>query len=291
MSNRGIVLVGGPDSGKTNYLARLWEALRAGHGALTAYEVPRDIEYVEGALAYLLRGKFAPRTDMNLDQSGPSFSIPVVAANKENTEPVEIVVPDVTGELWKEAVDTYEFPSRWMGNLRSSVGALIFLRVSSNQNIDLLDWVTASDVLRTGTIPTEAQQDGIPTAMALCEMLRFLEYALASNTPVEKPHVAILITAWDLLDSTTAAEGPLAFLHAQFPMLAGRIADVSSLIVNVFGTSVVGGDFQDNQFKEDFFEKPLNESGYVVHESNGSIHKEKDITLPVAWVLQGINEL
>ena len=49
MTDHAIVLLGGPDSGKTNYLARFWEALRAGEGELISVEVPSDIKYVEDA--------------------------------------------------------------------------------------------------------------------------------------------------------------------------------------------------------------------------------------------------
>ena len=41
--SRSIILLGGPDSGKTNYIGRLWRALDVGAGALHAAEQPGDI--------------------------------------------------------------------------------------------------------------------------------------------------------------------------------------------------------------------------------------------------------
>ena len=54
MSSQLIMLIGGPDSGKTNYLARLWKALQSGSGRLKSVESP-EIKYVEEALAHLRR--------------------------------------------------------------------------------------------------------------------------------------------------------------------------------------------------------------------------------------------
>src|ERR1700721_2101478 len=52
MVNQTIVLVGVPDTGKTNFLARLWEALRGGNGTLMCPIPPDNIKYVEDALGH-----------------------------------------------------------------------------------------------------------------------------------------------------------------------------------------------------------------------------------------------
>ena len=106
-------------------MARLWEALRSGEGALIAPHMPNDVGYVEEALKHLLQGEFAPRSDENFVDSGQGFAIPVVEANNANGEPVQIIVPDVTGELWKKAVYACELPSTWMENLKSAFGGSI----------------------------------------------------------------------------------------------------------------------------------------------------------------------
>ena len=291
MTNHSIVLIGGPDSGKTNFLARIWESLRVCEGTLIAPEVPGNIKYVEDALAHLLQGTFAPRSDKGFDELGRSFSIPVVSAKNRKLDPVQIVVPDVSGELWKEAVEKFELPAQWIDNLREAFGALLFLRIGSNQNIEHLDWVTTAKILRMNTLQSEEDQDAprqIPTAVQLCELLRLLEYVLAENTSIVKPRVAILVTAWDLLDTQRAKLGPMAYLATEFPLLAGRLADMSKLNVQVFGMSIVGGDFIDQDFKQRFLDGELNSFGYVVCEIDGRVQKDFDLTLPVAWVFNSL---
>lgn len=287
MTERTIILVGGPDSGKTNYIARLWKALRDADGELVAPQIPKDIKYVEDALEHLLKGEFAPRSDKNFETSTRSFSIPVVSAGDLDGDPKSIVVPDVTGELWKKAVETSEVPQQWMDSLNGANGAMIFLRVHSEQNVEPLNWVTCAALLRMQGAPDPEQETAIPTQVALCELLRYLEIGLSRREDGSPPRVSVVVTAWDRLDEATAASGPKKFIDTEYPMFAGRLEDTTELSVKVFGVSVVSGDFTDENFKERFFETELKKSGYVMVETETGAEKRADLTLPVAWILNG----
>lgn len=290
MSNSPIVLVGGPDSGKTNYLARLWKALQSGRGQVISPKAPIDIEYVEDALAHLLQGGFAPRSSKGIEGAEQNLSIPVVPHGKIQAEPVSLVVPDVTGELWSNAVETCEVPSVWLAQLSNAVGALLFVRIGSNQNIETLDWVTAATLIKGNADLAASGQDdtqSIPSGILLCELLRFLELGLTVRPEIQKPRVAVLVAAWDRLDSETANRGPMNYLSAEYPLFAGRLRDISILDVKVFGISIVGGDFIDEPFRQQFLRGNLNEFGYVVHENEGEVCEESDVTIPIAWILRG----
>jgi hypothetical protein len=292
MTGHSIMLIGGPDSGKTNFLARLWEALRAREGVLQAPAVPTEIKYVEDALAHLLQGHFAPRSDKTLEE-GESFAVPVVASANPGGDRFQIVVPDVVGELWKRAVETCELPERWMNDLASASGALLFVRIGSDQNKEPLDWVTAAKLLRmegAQAKPDDGEKREIPTQVSLCELLRFMEHGLGTANGGTRPRVAVLITAWDRLDAERASAGPTAYLAVEYPLLAGRLKDISKFDVRVFGVSVVGGDFVDEVFKQRFFAQNLRSSGYVVEEIKGRVERKQDLTLPVAWVVKATDD-
>ena len=281
MARRSVVLVGPPDSGKTNYLARFWAAVNDGAGTLRAKDVPQDISYVERALECLLQGRFAPRTEFGSDRGRDSFSVEV--ARKDRNDMVEVVVPDVSGELWREAVESYELPAAWMRKLEDSVGALLFLRIDSEQNASALDWVTSSELLRSGTPNDERQV--IPTAVQLCELFRFLELSLGTAYEGKRPRVAVLVTAWDLVNSEEAQAGPRAFLEREYPLLAGRITHSERVDATIFGVSIVGGDLDaDPGFRQRYLTDE-HMRGSVVTEYEGRLEKTTDLTTPVAWVL------
>ena len=228
--------MGAPDSGKTNYLARLWAAVKDGDGALRGTAVPQDIRYVDQALEHLLGGEFAPRTAVS-DESGRSFAVTMERASSKET--VDVVVPDVSGELWSDAVISYELPAKWMRTLERSVGALLFVRIGSNQNVEQLDWVSSSRLLRSNVKKDE--REAIPTGVQLCELVRFLEFSLGKALPEARRRVAVLVTAWDRLNQEEAAGGPRAFLAREYPLFGGWIDDTGRVDAEVFGVSVVGG--------------------------------------------------
>jgi hypothetical protein len=210
-----------------------------------------------------------------------------VASDEPEAPPKSIIVPDVTGELWKRVVETSEIPQQWMDSLNEADGAIIFLRVHSEQNVEPLNWVTCGELLQMHGAPDPEQETAIPTQVALCELLRYLEIGLGTREDGSAPRVSVVVTAWDLLDEQTAARGPKRFIDAEYPMFAGRIADSTEISVKIFGASVVSGDFTDDVFKERFFETELKKSGYVVVETETGPEERPDMTLPVAWILNG----
>lgn len=148
MTDGSIILVGGPASGKTNYIARLWLALQAKKGRLKAEHLPDNIEYVNEAVAHLLERKFAPRTERNMEESARRDFAASVRAS-DGAGPVRsLTVPDITGELWKRSLETYELPQEWINALRASSSALIFIRANSKLNHQPMDWVTAREILK-----------------------------------------------------------------------------------------------------------------------------------------------
>ena len=278
-----IIMIGAPDSGKTNYLGRLWRAVAGENASLRATQQPDDVRYVLDALTHLLQGTFAPRTDTNVDVDGRDCSIQVAWEREGATRHAELLVPDVSGELWADAVQTNELPETWVASVRQSIGALLFVRIDSDLHIPSLDWVTARERLEVGGEDAESQ---IPTDVQLCEFLRFLELLLGKDAGVGKPRVGVLVAAWDILDEHRSQQGPKAYLRHEFPLFSNRLADISTVEVEVFGVSVVGGDFRDEAFRDRFLAGQVDEFGFVVTEPS-PVPPCADVTIPVRWVLDG----
>ncbi|WP_375742250.1 hypothetical protein NR800_23745 [Corallococcus interemptor] len=314
MIRRSIVLLGGPDSGKTNYVGRLWPSFQKRKGVLRAERLPNDIAYVDGAVEYLMRGSFAPRSDRNLEVGRADFSISVRGANGKGAL-TELMVPDISGELWARAVATSEISQEWLDVLKEAEGAVVFVRALSDQNVKPLDWVTARNILRLEAKskdaedcddsvaervepeqppPAQEAQDTIalpsgpdlPTQVLLCELLRYLVLCLADRADGGRPRVAVVVAAYDLLDPQIRAGGPMAYLRREFPLFAGRLADTGRLDVKLFGLSVVGGDLAaDDEFRSRFLERDISEQGWVFVEDGDGLRPAEDVMLPIAWAM------
>jgi hypothetical protein len=276
MSTHSIILLGNPDSGKSNFIGRLWLALQSQNFRLLADTPPSDIKYVEELAAHLLQGRFAPRTDK--DTATRNFNIDV--KSKDGGQIGELIIPDVSGELWKNAVETFEIPSKWLQLISDSSGALLFVRIRSILNTQPLDWVNSKALM---SLADPKQQDVILTQVRLLELIRFLEERLAKKNN-SNPKVAIVVTAWDLLHQGEQANGPEHYLENEFPIFAGRLLDTQKLNIKVFGCSVVGGDFTVAEFVRQY-RGDMENAGYIVRKEKGTWQNIPDITLPIHWLL------
>lgn len=281
--SRTMILIGGPDTGKTNFLARLIAHLRDGEGSLRATRLPDDIQYIEDALAHLMKGEFAPRSHNTTEELSGDIVIDVreTSSGQEAT----ISVPDVSGETWDEVAKSAEISQAWLDRVRQASGALLFLRVLSDLNVDPLDWVNAPMLLAlTGPNPEFA----IPTQVMLCEFLRLLEENL-SREGGQAPRVGIILAAYDRLDAPTRAAGPAAFIEHNYPLFAGKIANSVDLEIGIFGSSVVGGELADDAFKTDYLDGDIVECGYIMDGTMTPTQETGDISRPVSWVLKFTN--
>jgi hypothetical protein len=279
MKGKSVVLVGNPDSGKSNYVAALWLALKSGNSELRNNTLPEDIKYVESLVEYILKGKFAPRTDQ--EARNREFTISVSSKTGNHGD---IHVPDVSGEMWRNAVSKFEISEKWLQLMSKSSTALLFVRVHSELNKQPLDWVNARELLNAG-LQEETNELDLPTQVALIELLRFLEETLINNKS-QKAKVAIVVTAWDLLHENEQILGPEKYLERQFPMFFGRISDCTKLELKIFGTSILGGDLHSADFAKDYFDDNKNTSGYIVQISDHKVVKKEDITIPICWLLE-----
>lgn len=277
--SRSIILIGGPDSGKTNYIGRLWRALDQGKGALYAAEPPEDIDFVLEVADHLFEGGFAPRSE----HSDVRRDFEVVVAATEDGSQSRVVVPDISGELWRKAVIDSEIDPDWMSELRRADAALLFVRVESDQDVRPLDWVTSRKMLeRLG----DEEDQGLPTQVMLCELIRFLEGSLAKRVDGGIPRLSVVVTAWDRVDPGKFKQGPVAYLEREYPLVAGRLADLENLDVQIFGLSVVGGDLKhDPAYRQDFLKAGIDGQGWVAVRDGDGWRKDPDVTLPIAWAV------
>lgn len=277
---RSIVLLGGPDSGKTNYVGRVWPALDAGGGCLHAAVQPEDIRFVLSVADHLFSGNFAPRSEHADDRR----DFEVVVAAERGGDRTTIVIPDISGELWLKAAEHGEVATSLMEEMRSASGAMLFVRVNSEADVRPLNWVTSKQLLaKLGN----ADEEGLPTQVMLCELLRFLETSLSVRPDGQPPRVSIVVSAWDIVDQKEFAKGPRAWLEREYPLFGGRLNDIEVIDLRVFGLSVVGGDLKADEIcRIDVQENGLDGRGWVaVQNDEGVWERVPDLTLPIAWAV------
>lgn len=316
-----VLLIGGPDAGKSNYLFRLWIALNDGRCTLTNDGLPSDVAYLRSGAERLLGGEFAGRTSKEVHER---VEMPVKSsAPGVQTRRGILVVPDMPGEQILTVYRNRQWSHTWEEHISSRCGSLFFIRAGSSENVVSLDWATCIDIygsailapsspstevnseiaLRSAQTRTNPERqparehadlkdgeanNGPPTQVLLTEWMQFLRRAIADHAGgAHRPRVGVVVSAWDAVPNDQVADGPMSYLKHNFPLLHQFIeSNEDHFELQVFGLSVVSGDLNDDtEFQMAYEAGNPRDFGYVMHSLEGELRKDPDITLPVAWSL------
>ena len=279
---RSVLLVGGPDAGKTNYLTRFWVALKAGEGCLRTRGLPADAEYLNSNEQALLGGAFAPHTPKSVH----ARNVIPVGWSKDGSG--ELVVPDCAGEAWEEIHRTREWSEEWEALLPSLAGCLVFVRAGSDEIVPALDWVNCAHLFGgpRQLSPTSAKAR-LPTQVLLVDWVQCLTSAFASlPVPACRLRIAMVVAAWDRVPKDQQAGSPADYIAANFRMLSDFILSNGTVFdVTHFGVSSTGGDLETEPGYRDEYLRDPTAAGYVVHSLGGTVARSSDLTLPVAWAM------
>lgn len=286
--HRRVLLIGGSDAGKTNYLTRFWLALRDGQSRFVEPNgQPQDAEYLHHGAKAQLSGKFVGRTP---DDTEIFCEIPIRIGDVTAT----LVAPDRPGEQWVRIYAERRWPPEWNDWIGDGTGCLILVRAHSDDNIDALDWISVQQAYGSnaanldGSIPPR-EAKGPPTQVMLVEWLQMLSTLFQATAGVgHRPRIGIVVTAWDLLSEDDQEGGPTAYLNREFPLLADFIANnTTEFDFSTFATSIYGGDFKkDAKFVKAFQASDDPKSlGYVLRADGAQVQRSDDLTMPVAWAL------
>jgi hypothetical protein len=290
-----VLLVGGPDAGKSNFLFRLWIAIDGGTGAIVKNRLPDEVEYLRAGAESLLEGHFAAHTSEEVHEC---VTIPVKRAGDGRSG--VLVVPDVPGEQILAAYRNRQWSKAWEDRISERCGCLIFIRADSSENVTPLDWVTcfqtyggtlpvggaASPPVAAPTAPPPPQVP--PTQVVLTEWLQFLRRAFTDRAGGSfRPKVGIVVTAWDAVPRDQQDKAPLEYLRSNFPLLYQFVlTNDDRFEFELFAVSIAEGDLRnDEEFQREYVKKDPRQFGYVIHSLRGKPDKDKDLTLPVAWAL------
>lgn len=283
--SRSVVMVGGPDAGKSNFLMRLWMALQSQGGCLVREGMPADSEYLNNGLQALQCGNFAPRTSREVHSRNV---IPVRSTVPGRPFSGELVVPDCSGELWMQIHKNREWDDRWEAILPSLWGCLVFIRAGSSKNRPRLDWVGYADLYDSTPESGEAASVEMPTEVVLVDWLKCLRQALSERGQAGvRLRVGVVVTAWDRVPSDQQAAMPSEYIASNFPMFHHfAISNADRFAFEFFGASIAGDDFDSSPgFREKYLDAQPENCGYVLHTIGGGVSKSLDYSFPLAWAM------
>lgn len=317
MTTRTITLLGGPESGKTTYLGAFVDALDANQlGDIEKLREPEDARTLERLTDPLLDGRYPQRT------KGERFAVDLPLRYRDadggSTE-FTLNVGDYDGEeverLFRNRIDGWS--AEWRARARASA-LLLLLRPDAIVPLPLLRPRPASAApqsakrhrpARFGKDPASVFGPGltaeevparrivaaseplrIPTMLAVIELLQFIRHA-RRLAPGQRPRrgdlrIAVLLGAWDAVESSWRPRGPADYLSQHMPLLIDFLwSNFDPADVFHFGLSTTGGDLRDDAYRRRYLENP---GGFVEHtDATGQVRRSTDLALPIRWALFG----
>lgn len=280
---RNIVFVGGPESGKSNYLFRSWLAIERETGMLVKNGLPSDVDYLHEGATSLLDGKFAPHTSRDTRKI---CDIPIHGRSAPRSEST-LVVPDASGEVWLDVFQKREWPASWDELISRDSGFLVFVRAAAPNNIPALDWI-ACEKAYGRTERRVAPTPGLPTQVLLVDWVQILRSIVDRRVGRSfVPRLSVVITAWDSIPGDRQQSSPQDYLEAEFPLFGQFIrAGCHGFDSNVFGVSVLGGDpDRDGEFRSELLTRGPAIAGYSVASQHRGAERIDDVLSPIYWAL------
>jgi len=261
-------MLGFPSTGKTTYIAALWQYLKDSNNQNFRLNVmPEYRDYLESNSEYWISCENVPRTT-------PENSEKITLSIEINqSEVFDVTIPDVAGESYKQIFLQRRIEENLYSEFSSANGLLVFI---SSETEDILSHNRHNNIDNTSTNnltnSPSFEVEKTPTILKLIDLIQIIKSI--NNNDIS---LSIIISAWDVIEEKTIPE---VWIKTNKPFIYNFIKN-NFKKYRFFGVSAQGGDYATNKDELLKENNPINriKVGYESSISN-------DITLPLQYLIQ-----
>jgi len=282
VSEKAVVVMGLPESGKTTFLAALWHLV-------TEREIDTKLKFVTlraGEVRHLNAIADIWRNAKKQERTGVDDGrIVSMTLQLESGQQVIVTFPDLAGESFLEMWERRECDVV-VADMLKSTGVLLFVHADK---ITEPQWVIDEKLeseeagLERGGDPIQAWDPrNSPTQVQLTDLLQTLQ---AEPLDVGARRLAVILSAWDKVEAEMLS--PQDYLASKLPLLAQYLRNGlgAGWQVRIYGVSAQGGDYEDKVAKGDAERlRDMSVPSHRVRVIDGD-SESRDLTEPLGWVL------
>lgn len=275
INKHSILIIGGPNSGKTHFGAQLYGRLnsRQFEFKIDPKNRPADLSIFEDALNKLYDGKRASHTE-----AGANRNIALKITNEKNCE-VIFAFPDYAGEQITSIVESRKVNDLWQDYIDKSSSWILFIRLKELSPLeDIIDKGIPSpdEIQNRNSQPPPVK---ISEAAFFIELLQTLIYikGLSTFNKIDSPKLTVLLSCWDELNLPEKTV-PSSQLQEKLPMLFDFLKNNwKQDSLSVLGLSSTEKSLTDEPDDEYIDRTPI-KFGYIISKTG---ERQKDLTLSI----------
>jgi hypothetical protein len=277
-NNNNILIIGGPNSGKTHFGGQLYLRFRSDECNYKISTPPEDLTVFQEVVDCLSDGRSASRSNVELHRN-LSLEVRDVNSNK-----ISISFPDYGGEQVKQIVDNRQINELWRNQIQNSDSWMFFIRLDEVAEIE--------DIVNRAlpeTVSAKSKTDSVLKVSDNAFFVELLQMLLCTKqTSIKQsitiPKLMVVLSCWDALN---LSEGkiPSALLKEKLPLFYEFIRTVwDENSLDTVGLSSTEKALDSKKSDDDYLNNSPSNFGYVIL-PNGE--KEKDLTLLISKAIGG----
>lgn len=281
ISRASIVMVGGPNAGKSHFTFQLFGRLADGTHGLKLREMP-NLELFKKGLEQLNNGLQAEHTSLEkyenadlriVDRNGTSF---------------DLLWPDYGGEQIRQILEQRGVDEGWKQRLEDADALLLFVRLHEIVDYkNIVEHPLAVELEQRSNNENSLAPD-LSSQVGIIELLQMLIWSTRKQTTsrLRCPKLGVLLTCWDELGVDTVP--PQRILVERAPLLEQFIrGNWNESSYFVLGLSSLERPLDPKTSDEEYILRGPESFGYAIL-SDGT--RTSDLTAPILKMLKLLNE-
>ncbi len=279
-----LLIIGGPDSGKSTYRAQFVLRLMHNPGALKLDKSVGDWSAIDADVQRLMSGLQVLHT--------PADTFHSTSIEIANASGISCVLDfaDYGGEQIRKMATSNAIAAHWTDVVRNADSWLIFLRIDRIRATKSFMEEKIESAPTTTTPPASknltALKHDSSTEIGTIEILQRLLFLKGAplQYPLHAPRLAVALSCWDEVPTNERKMSPLDLLRMKAPLLASFLrANWESAHLQVYALSSTDGVLSETIPNQAFLDRGPENMGYVRPEDGP---QSTDLTLPIAWLMQ-----
>jgi hypothetical protein len=274
-----LLVLGGPDSGKSTYRAQLYQRIEHEDGELRLMQSVGDMSALQGDVERLVQGLSPLHTHLDI-----YHSTTLVVEDRDNRQ-LSLEFADYGGEQIRRIGESNAVPTPWVERAQQSSSWLLFLRIDQMRSIKsfMTDPVQTEPRPEANGAALHSEQSSELSAIETLQRLLFVRGASLRHR-LSSPRLGVFLSCWDELAETERKQSPGTILNQRAPLFSRFIAsNWQPGQCKFWGLSSTERRLPEEDPDEEFARKGPEHAGYIVSEEGNT---SPDLTVPVSWLMQ-----